>query len=176
MPSHNYQPRAWGQKTIEELALPSGDACLVRRVSPADLLAGSLQGVNVLGNIITEKIKRATTPATGPGSPGRGLSPLDHAEIDQALESLTKEPMAIVSVIDQIVLAAVVEPTVQPCPENYTERVDGVIYVDSIPFEDKMAIFDWAMKGMNQLKEFREAADTPVGTVESVEGVPLPPQ
>jgi hypothetical protein len=161
-PEDPYALTSWGQPAEQDFRCKSGQMCRVRRVDMMDLISGGL-----LNNIdfLTAMVKDDHIPnATGrPGEKSDSGA--------KALSSLGEENMAeFKKTIDAVVLRVVVRPQLWPIPPEGEARVDGCVYVDSVPMNDRMDIFNWAVTGekSEQLKQFRETADQPVGTVEPV--------
>jgi hypothetical protein len=71
-------------------------------------------------------------------------------------------------------LVGVVKPALELPPANDEDRVAGVIYTDTVPFNDKMAIFNKLLGGINKLEQFREGSPADVADVASDAGVRSP--
>lgn len=161
-----YAPNTWlagGVGSLEDVTVPSGQLCLLRRPGLEGLIkAGVLHNVDSLTAIVEEKhIKRVK------GRPG--------GEIDAA--SLLNDPKAledVTHVIDKIVCHVVVKPEIHRTPDDRTRRVPGVIYADMVELTDKMFIFNYAVGGTRDLEQFRGQLDAALGGLESGDDVPLP--
>ena len=77
-------------------------------------------------------------------------------------------------IIDAICLAGVLSPKIYKVPEHENARQDGLLYVDEIPWEDRMELFGVIFGSNNEESTFRPEQDAPVGTVANVETVSLP--
>lgn len=75
--------------------------------------------------------------------------------------------------INLIVQAGVVKPHLQPIPEHEAARQPGQIYVDAIPFNDRLELFS-VIFDSEGLSTFREEQEDGVGNVADVSDVPLP--
>ena len=62
--------------------------------------------------------------------------------------------------VDQLVVAASVEPKVHEVPEDDDDRDDDLVYVDEVDDEDKMFIFQWCIGGTDDIARFRQEAET----------------
>ena len=153
-----YAPTVWGSGDdgLEDLEVPSGQVCLVRRPGVQRLMeAGVLRDVDSLSAIVAaEHIKRVN-----------GEDAID-------TESLAEDVTAIANVlhiVDRVVVHVVVKPEVVMTPNDTTSRKDGVIYADMIDIEDRMFIFNFAVGGTRSVEQFRAQSKPPVGSVEPVE-------
>lgn len=57
---------------------------------------------------------------------------------------------------DEVALRTIVEPQLFPVPENEADRKDDRLYVDELPDEDKLFLFQWVTGGARNLERFRE--------------------
>ena len=57
---------------------------------------------------------------------------------------------------DQVALKTIVEPSILPVPENEADRKSDQLYVDELPDEDKLFLFQWVTGGARNLERFRE--------------------
>jgi hypothetical protein len=144
-------------------------------LQPADLAGGDVLGAtDLLGSIVQERIEGA-----------KRRRPQDHKKPEaeqrkedeqKALERISEAlstPGGIDNMVDQVVIRSVIEPRLEKAPLEFSERVEGIIYIDTVPFQDKMAIFNWAMKGIDDLKGFRQSSAADVEGVEPREDVPV---
>lgn len=162
-PTSKYAPDAWisgGVGGMEDLTVPSGQLCLVRRPGMEGLMkAGVLHNVDSLSHIVNEKhLKRVDGKATD--------------EID--MTSLMKDEQGmeeVTNVIDKVVCHAVVKPEIHRAPNDVTLRRPGVVYTDMVDIVDKMFIFNFVVGGTRDLERFRGGLDALVGSVEDGEGV-----
>lgn len=76
--------------------------------------------------------------------------------------------------INKVVLAGMIEPRLYAVPEHEAARQAGLVYVDEIPWDDRMELFSVIFE-TEGLSTFREEQETGVGNVADVPGVPLPP-
>jgi hypothetical protein len=160
-----YAPSSWatgtGQGNFEDLEVPSGQLCLVRRPGVQGLIeAGVLQDFDTLSAIVSEKhLKRVK------GKP----------EVD--VESLMKDSTNILNVMrltEKIVCYTVVKPQVKPTPNDVTNRKqsDGSwVYADQIDIEDQMFILNYAVGGTRSVERFHEESENALGNVQDSQGV-----
>ena len=159
-PNSKYAPTSWGNGgagSMEDLVVPSGQTCLVRRPGVEGLIkTGVLKNVDSLTAIINEKhIKRV-----------EGKETLDVKSLDEAAVE------TIMDTVDKIVAFAVVQPPVFRTPNDVTARRPGVIYTDMIDTMDKMFIFNFVVGGTRDLESFRSEFYELLGTVADGEDVP----
>jgi hypothetical protein len=81
-------------------------------------------------------------------------------------------------VVEHIVVQPIVKRAVLKGADGVerplVDREEGVVYVDTIPLQDRMAIFATSFEGMSSLTSFRDETEDAVGDVEDGGGVPLP--
>ncbi len=78
------------------------------------------------------------------------------------------------TMINSVVAAGVIKPHIQPVPEHDAARQPGQIYVDSVPFSDRMELFSIIFDSEG-LSTFREEQENSVGNVADESIVSLPP-
>lgn len=164
-PDDKYAPNSWlagGIGGTEDLEVPSGQLCLVRRPGLQGLMkAGVLADIDSLTALVD---KKHVKPAKGKQKP---------QELDIA--SLMSDPTALDNVlhtVDKVVCHCVVKPEVEMTPNDVTRRKSGVVYADMIDIMDKMFIFNFVVGGTRDLESFRGEFDELVGGLEAGEGVP----
>lgn len=168
-----YAVTSWGGNPYTELTVPSGQLCLVRKLQPMDLAAGDLLGkTDLLSDLVQERITSAKAGPQDHKKPKAEQKLEDEKKIVDVLSKALSSSDGLDSMIDSIVVKAVVEPRVEFPPKDFADRREDGVYVDAIAFNDKMYIFDWVMKGIDDLKSFREPATESVEAVEPVKGVP----
>jgi hypothetical protein len=59
----------------------------------------------------------------------------------------------------------VIEPTVNPLPENEADRKQELLYVDEVDLDDKFYIMAFALGGTRDLEGFREATGSGVANL-----------
>ena len=160
-PTSKYAPDAWASGGIggmEDLRVPSGQLCLVRRPGMEGLMkSGVLHNVDSLSQIVNEKHLK--------GAKGKG-------EIDMASLMEDKEGLdEVMTVIDKVICHCVVKPEIHRPPNDVTLRQTGVIYADMVDLVDKMAIFNFVVGGTRDMESFRNGLDELVGGMEAGEGV-----
>lgn len=75
--------------------------------------------------------------------------------------------------INLVVQSGVIKPHLQPIPEHEAARQPGQVYVDSVPFNDRLELFS-VIFDSEGLSTFREEQTDGVGNVADVPNVPLP--
>lgn len=162
-PTSKYAPNAWlagGVGGLEDLTVPSGQLCLVRRPGMQGLIkAGVLRNVDSLSQIVNEKhLKRVDGKATD--------------EINMTSLMSDEEGMdEVLHVMDKVVCHVVVKPEIHMTPGDVTRRQAGVVYADMVDLVDKMAIFNYAVGGTRDMESFREGLGDVVGGLAAGEGV-----
>jgi hypothetical protein len=134
----------WRSRQLSELPLPSGMTVFVKDVSLMDLM-------------LTGKLPDGVLDfAQQAGSDGK-------AEID--LRAISQNGPGFKDMLDALVLLSVVEP---PIAEQGDDEHLGL---DEIGADDKMAIFNWANREVEQLRPFREGENEPVAVIQPEHGV-----
>ena len=153
-----YAPTAWGssESPLQDLTVPSGQTCLVRRPGVEGLLVeGLLFETDFLSTIIHDNVVLAEK--------GIEAKPVD-------LEKITQDPKKLAELfrtVDKIVCAVVVKPHVKRPPDNMLNRQAGVVYTDMIDMADKMFIVDFAIGGSSDLDSFLAQPSPGVGGVQN---------
>ena len=134
---------------IKELTLPSGTNILVKDASMTDLmLTGKLP--DMLLDIAEE-------------SASNGQASLD-------LRKVSKNGPEFKILLDVLTRICVVEPPIADVGD------DDHLGIDEITGDDKMAIFNWANREVEQLKSFREGESEPVEALQHGDRVRLAPE
>lgn len=156
-PQNKYAPTAWGSSAVggaEDLEVPSGQLCLVRRPGVEGLMReGILNDLDSLTGIVEEKhIKRVS------GKPQVNVSSLmnDQENLDNMLH-----------VVDRVICHVVLKPEIQMTPNDPTRRVNGVIYADMIDMIDKMFIFQYVVGGTRGIESFRDQFSETLGSLDT---------
>jgi hypothetical protein len=165
-----YAVTSWGVVNAPfEMTTPSGQKCLVRKLTMEDVLAHGL--INELDGIGTALIDE-TVPEDSEAAGASLLVAFKDTEKFTRLER-TINKITQITVMQPVIYGVpdeVINPqTRKPEPGS---RVTGRAYVDQISFMDKMSIFGKVFEGFKGLEQFREdeqASD--LGTVENVEAV-----
>lgn len=164
-PTSKYAPNAWlsgGVGGLEDVTVPSGQTCLVRRPGMEGLMkAGVLHNVDSLSQVVNEKhLKRVAGKAE------------EAPDIDMSSLMKDDEGMAeVLNVVDKVICYVVVKPEVHRTPDDSTRRQPGVVYADMIDLVDKMALFNFAVGGTREMESFRGGLLDVVGGLEAGEGV-----
>lgn len=166
-----YSPTSWGSTGIgelEDLKVPSGQLCLVKRVGPQGLMeAGILENVDTLTALVTKMIEKSQ----GKKPQDRRRKGQDTNEITDAdVIEIMKKPedlRQIMSVVNRAVIYCVVEPKIHETPEDPKERETSKVYIDQVDLNDRMFIFNFVVGGTRDLEKFREQSAEVVGGVEA---------
>lgn len=139
-----YAASAWGTQTQFEVTTPSGQMCLCRELTVERLIEmGLLQAINSLESLVGNQVL--------PKAEGQPVVQVDMGELMANPEKLT----AVLDLVNTIVVEAVVAPQIYPVPAEGEQRVNGLIYVDSIGMTDRFAIFGEVTGGLENLSQFR---------------------
>jgi hypothetical protein len=152
-----YAPSTWGAvSAYEDLEVPSGQMCLVRRPGLEGLIkAGIVSNFDMLTRLVGDQAERMKT----------GKEPRSDSEIMNEIMNDPEKLEEMMRVIDKIVIYCVVKPEIQTAPNDPTRRVASVIYDDMIDIEDKMFIMNYALGGVRDLSTFREQHSAAMGSV-----------
>jgi hypothetical protein len=190
-----YAPTIWGQgESLKDFTTPSGQRCQIRIVSIETLAAeGLLDNFDIITQIMVGEVVQPATGKRPQDRQAKKPTKAEAAEIEAAetaardsrVQKLITDPKQLVPMMDMInrvVEHIVVQPVVRRAvlkgadgtERPLVEREDGVVYVDTIPLEDRMALFATSFEGMSSLTSFRDEAKDAVGDVEDGGGVSLP--
>lgn len=155
---------AWKETaTHTELPLPSGKVCLVRGLDLAELVRGGS-----IPNDLLPIIQKAMDDSKGKPEA------LRRKEMEQAVESDPKMLSQVFEMMDLVVMAVVVQPLINPRPENEADRSAELLYVDEVLTDDKLFIMNWAMGGTSNLEQFRRELEGEVASAPAGSGVRRP--
>jgi hypothetical protein len=167
-PGSKYAPDAWlsgGVGGMEDLTVPSGQTCLVRRPGMEGLMkAGILANVDSLSHVVNEKHLQRVK--------GKKTDQIDVSSLMGDQNALDE----VVNVVDKVICHCVVRPTVVRAPNDVTLRKPGVVYTDMVDLVDKMFIFNFVVGGTRDLETFRGGLNDALGGVEAVAGVQDSPE
>lgn len=161
----------------QELELPSGEVCLVKRVGMEQLLVAG-----VIPDSLTPMAQEAVNR-------GQGNKP----KKTDAAKDMAANPEQIADAFlafDKICAMVVQEPEVlwhlretgekddkdKPVLESIpaSERNDDIVYTDEVDLMDKMFIFQFVVGGTRDLEKFREQYGESLESLAALEGVPDP--
>lgn len=194
MPSKDmsqYAPAQWTDNTYD-FEIPSGGKCLLRKLDPLVLVEHGLM----------DKLDFATSVVMNTHAKNANLSPVERVKRDRAkreAKAKGQDPNDVVAeamdqatmqsimtsaensaafrqVMDQLLILGVAAPVMHLPPEKEEDRDDTRFYVDSVPFNDKMAVFNKLMEGVRGVEQFREGSEETVGDVASEPSVRKPTQ
>jgi len=201
--SSQYTVSTWGGDVYSDLVMPSDPNSKVRvkRLSiPMLASSGMLERMDQISPTVEEKIrqpvsgkkptKKAGKAGGGPSvkqptdRPGKKLTKAEQAEA--AKNEMSGQDLSVmVEMLAVLIPKIIVEPEVLPSmyideetdemvEVKADDRVKGAIYSDTIPINDQMTIFQWAMEGMDmeEVKSFREQQSEDVEPVADDAGVP----
>lgn len=100
----------------------------------------------------------------------------DDAKAKKAIAEAAKQSDNFVrmeTMINKVVMAGTVDPVLHPVPENETDRDEEIMYIDEVPWEDRMELFSVIFE-TEGLSDFREKQEPGVGSMEHVQDVQLP--
>lgn len=143
----------WGGPAVQDLPVPSGAICLVKRPDPMIFVeAGALDEVDVLTSFVQEKhVTRVKN--------GKRVKVVEEAPADdKELMKLMSDPETrakLKDLMDRVTCTVVVRPQVFP-NVDLEDRIEGRVYVDTIDFVDKAAILKYAVGDPKALERFRQ--------------------
>lgn len=153
-----YAPTHWGSTSqYEDLVVPSGQRCLVRKPGIESLLkSGILQNADLLSKIVQSEHVDRVKP-----------SPKTEVVDDSTMDIFKNEGVLedVIQAIDKIVCHTVVKPEVHMAPNDITNRKAGVVYTDMIDLNDRIFIMNFVVGGQRDLETFREGPESVVGSV-----------
>jgi len=186
MAANPYQISTWGQPLTFDFKTPSGQTCLIRRLEVDDLVdLDILSEIDRLSTLVnSDHIEPVMGGRKVPSDrkPKALTAAQKKKQEDESLIKLmsNKDDFRMLSwVIDRVVTAAVVQPVVVSSYTGDKEEHDKIsladrdpdsIYTDSIPFQDRMEIFNSAIGRMDGLARFRDQQTEVMGDVESKSG------
>lgn len=198
MPSSDtdkYAPTIWGTTNEYDFTTPSGQVCRLRRMDPVELIGqGLLSSLDfltgdVLANAVPNGRKTAMQKAKeNKEKVGSSKKSAEQAELEmreKALRELLSNPERMsefTKTLDKVLVAVVIAPPLHLPPQPSKEgdpkpdREEGLVYTDTVDFNDKMAIFNRATAGVTKLEPFREESAEPVGTVAPIASVRSAPK
>lgn len=170
--------KEWKKSTgAQELELPSGNVCRLKRPGLTALLADG-----IMPDVLTP-IAEAAAKA---GKSGKGRN-------DAAVKKVMDETFAsqegflkVLDAADRTVAHVVIEPKVlyhmeetepgsdlwETIPEE--DRNPEILYTDEVDMDDKMFIFQFVVGGTRDLERFRQESEAVVGSLDSIEGAQDP--
>lgn len=143
--------KEWKGKLQKDLPLPSGNTCLVKRVSLDTLLR-----TGKVPNSLMDIMKGAIA--------GRGPT------VDTLKEATPEQVMDMIAMMDVVVVACVIEPKVYEVPTDDEQRDDEKLYIDEVDEQDKHFIFAWALGGPSDFKKFLDGQAEVVGALQASNG------
>jgi hypothetical protein len=172
-PADPYAPTIWGQPTEYDFQAPSGQLCRMRKLDVIELMETNL--INQV-DFLTGTVQKDVIPKNRAARRAAAERPAEAPEEDAAkiLETFKKNPEKtgeFLGVLEEIVIRAVVRPKIYPLPEEGSPLVPGRVYINSVEFNDKIAIFNKAMEGVGKLQNFRQEAEESKRVVEDGKGV-----
>lgn len=179
MNNSQYSPTTWGADPVSDLRVPSGQLCQVKQLTMEDVVdLDIMDQVDSLGSIVeTEHIDRVKKPQDHSAKqPTKAQKAKQEVEEQQRQEEITRELLkdknkfkAMADAIDKVVERVVLQPSIiRPIDDDgnpLKQREKGVIYMDSVSFADKMAIFDYCFEGVSNMESFREERGEDVGSL-----------
>jgi len=125
-------------KQIQELGLPSGTTVFVKDVTMTDLM-------------LTGKLPDVMLDIAQEASDG-GKASMD-------LKQIAKNGQEFKALLDVLTRLCVVEPPIADVGD------DEHLGIDEISGDDKMTIFNWANREVEQIKPFREGENEPMAAL-----------
>lgn len=163
-----YAPTAWAKDT-EDLECPSGQRCLVRRIDPLKLLgSGAIHKTDMITSLIDQR--HVSRKSKG----GKNSAKSQEMTTDMALKQALADPakmQELSDMMDEVVLATVVKPVLNPEPTDGAERQPGLVYIGMVEPDDKAFIMQFAFAGHRDAAKFRGELNESIGRLANVESV-----
>lgn len=159
---------AWNVKPNYDLELPSGQVILVRTLTMEDVV--DLDLVEAMDTFTG--LAEQTVANKGKGKGKKKTQEETEKEFGLTLFGDKDRFKRILGIADKAILVAVVKPEIVAAPEDDADREDGILYVDTIPFGDRLFIFNAVFDGVGGMESFRPVATADVGDVADVAVVP----
>lgn len=170
-----YEPTTWGTTQFEDLTVPSGQKCQVRKTSLEVLIElNILQDMDTLSKVVNDKhITRVKGKSASGAKKSGNNEPVDF-DIQKLMTEDPKAFMRMIQMVNRVVEYIVTQPRVvwpvqrdetgepvknkdgDPIELSSEDRVDGTIYTDMIDLNDRFALFSYMIGGSKQLEQFRE--------------------
>lgn len=168
----DYAPAGWTGTDNFEIDVPSGGKVLARKISMEDIVdLGLVDKLDTFGNIVGKGSKKAKGKTR---AQDEGMS---EEEILAKRLGSKANFKKMVDIINEIMVVAVIKPPLFAKPPTEDERRDGLFYVDRIPFQDKMHIFNLVFSeqmGGDGMEDFREGPEQGLGTLAEKPSPELP--
>lgn len=177
--------KEWKKKSKKEheLTVPSGNVCLVRRPGPALFAELSASIPNALLSEVMPLLEDAKEKGKTEG--GEALPP---GALNKLQDQIVDNPSMIadmIELVDAVALRCVVSPELAPVSERERilndqelteeekqEKLDELLFVDEVDFEDKMFIFQFVSGGTRDFERFRSGTQELVAARQDGEEVP----
>ena len=189
MPAQYEVPAAWGASPYTDMDLPSGGRIQAKRLGLEDIIAaGLIEEFDALTPTVEEKVvgpakgkkpqdRKAKKPTKAEQAKANAESGLNFFKDKNTANTLLR---VLALMLPQVVIQPKIYPHMEQVGNDWqvippSERIEGLVYVDSIPLEDQMHIFSWAMSGLDteKLQQFREQPESDLGAVESEQSAPV---
>lgn len=167
----------WNDTITHEVALPSGNVCLVKRPGLPELLAANIFTDDTI-DLITRGIANAQLRM-------EGKPVLEEESDDEIINGVINSPDKIAKMFemfDKTLVYAVVEPRVAYHKDDdgklipMKDRDPDVVYTDRVLEEDKIFIFQYVSGGSSDLSRFRETIGDALADLSDGQGVQAAPE
>lgn len=164
-----YAPTSWAKAQTSsaddgpyEYETSSGQLCLLKNISMTDIFR--------MGLMDTLDFFIAGLSTNDKNAP----QPTEEEQSSDFTKKLLKNFDKMETTINKVLLVGVVAPPLAPVPDEPTAvRKEGVIYVDKLPFEDRVELFNEILD-TEGLSDFREESKSDMGHVPAEQVVQLP--
>lgn len=168
--SDRYVPTSWGkQKKVSypyEYTTGTGQTCLIKKLGMEDILALGL-------------VAKLDFFSSSVGNIGENGQP---KEVEDTPESRKEFAMKLLNnfgamreTVDKVLISGVIAPKLEPVPDDsLAPRINGVVYVDTVPFEDAMELFGEILD-TDGVAAFRDEPQAGVGHVQDMQNMESSP-
>jgi hypothetical protein len=162
--------KSWASDIFYDYELPSGQLCQLKKLQMEDLAKMNLvEMMDTFASLMAEP--DASKKAKGKAKP----KSVEEQNRERGLR-LFENPERLAKVLETsntVCIMAINQPKVHAAPADPEDRLEGVVYVDSIPFDDKIAVMNHVMDTLGGADSF-PGQGIPVGDLEDGESVQLP--
>lgn len=174
---------SWGAPQTRDFQVPSGQTVQLRKLDVEDFAQmGILGHMDRLSSLVNENHIEPSKKRRPGDKPAKQLTKKQQAEKEAQENAESFKRMAenpdnlnmIVFMMDRVCVAGILQPALTHTyvgdvdkftKIDYSDRILGRTYTDTIPFVDRMAIFQELMGDLEGLKSFRDGQDEGVGDV-----------
>lgn len=179
-----YSAPAWGKSPFFDLELPSGGTVQCKLIDLQVIVAADM--IDEFDKLAPTADEKVVQPAKGKRPSDRQAKKPTKKQMAQAEDAALREFFnkdnieTLTMLMNRVLPFVIIQPSVLSCVRKNDsgvwetipsdERVNGAIYVDTVPLADQMTILQATMEGMDMdgLQQFREQSEQDLAAVETV--------